>query len=32
MTIAPGHMHTLMEHLANDNEFDPVHDDGTHSM
>ena len=31
MIIAPGHMHTLMEHLANDNEFDPVHDDGTHS-
>ena len=32
MTLAPGHMHTLMENLANDNEFDPVHDDGTHSM
>ena len=32
MTLAPGHMHTLMEHLTNDNEFDPVHDDGTHSM
>ena len=24
MNLAPGHMHTLMEHIANDNEFDPV--------
>ena len=31
MVLAPGHMHTLSEHLANDSEFDPIHDDGTHS-